>query len=445
MRNRKFWVTLLAGILAAVMILTFILSVLPAAASAATSSSEIKQQIEEMEKKNEEMQAELDALEDQRNDNLSEIEDMVAQRAIIEQQAGILRAQIDNMNEQIAAYNVMIADKQEQLREAEARLQALNEENKERIRAMEEDGNLSYWSVLFEANSFSDLLDRLNIVQEIAAADQRRLDQMAVAAEEVEAAKEELVAERAQMQAAGEELEAAQVLLQKKNDEVQELLAKLAAKGEEYEALMEKYEDELAQLEEEIGKAENEYDDAVYREYLATMTTAAPTTRPNSDSSLTGGSGSNKGAGVGGSTTVDANGVTWVVPCDYLKVASAFGWRVHPVYGDWRHHNGVDLAAYCLMNNDGSTDSPIYAARAGVVLFARWSNSAGWYVTIDHLDGYRTTYMHMCSRPCVSEGQVVAAGEILGCIGTTGTSTGDHLHFGVYLDGSPVDPMEYIG
>ena len=177
MRNRKFWVTLLAGILAAVMILTFILSVLPAAASAATSSSEINQQIEEMEKKNEEMQAELDALEDQRNDNLSEIEDMVAQRAIIEQQAGILRAQIDNMNEQIAAYNVMIADKQEQLREAEARLQALNEENKERIRAMEEDGNLSYWSVLFEANSFSDLLDRLNIVQEIAAADQRRLDQ----------------------------------------------------------------------------------------------------------------------------------------------------------------------------------------------------------------------------------------------------------------------------
>ena len=93
--------------------------------------------------------------------NENEIEDMVNRKNSIDQQIALLHAQIDNINQQIAAYALLIADKQDELDEAQFRLDELNEKNKERIRAMEEDGNISYWSIIFKASSFSDLLDRL--------------------------------------------------------------------------------------------------------------------------------------------------------------------------------------------------------------------------------------------------------------------------------------------
>lgn len=441
MKNRKFWISLLAGVMAVIMLLSLVLSLLPTKASAAQSSSEIKAQIEELEAENDALKAQIKELKAQQSDNLSDIKDIVSQKALIEEQVGLLYSQIQLMNEQIAAYNVLIADKQEELEEAEQRLQELNEKNKERIRAMEEDGELSYWSVLFEASDFSDLLDRLNIVQEIAAADNRRLVELREAAQEVETAQQALIVEREELNAAKEELNGTQEDLEASSAEAQELLNELAARADEYAALMEEYEDELDKLVDELGKAELEYDAAVYREYLATMTTAPPpTTKPVTNSNT-----SNYKPAYGGNTVVDESGITWVVPCSYSKVSSAFGWRIHPVYGDWRYHNGVDLSASCRMKSDGTTDSPIYASRSGVVVVSKYSSSGGWTVTIDHLDGYRTSYLHMCCRPFVNVGDAVGAGQVIGCIGTTGTSTGDHLHFSIYKDGTAVNPMDYIG
>lgn len=460
MKDKKFWLSVLAGIMAGVLLLSLVLSLLPSFAHAAQTSDEIKSQIEQMKKENSATQAELDALKKQmsalqgeQDANLTEISAIVAEKALIDQQVGLLYAQVTNMNEQIAAYNVLIADKQEELDEAQARLEELNEKYKERIRAMEEDGNISYWSVLLEANSFFDLLDRLNMVQEIAEADNRRLEQLRQAAQEVETAREAMLAEREELNAAKAELEATQSELLLKGAESQELLNLLTAKMEElqqqedaYAELMDEMEDELSELEVSIGKAEIELDKALYQEYLATLTTVPPTTKAPTYSS-----GSNVGAGKAGTVVVDESGIEWVVPCDYKKVSSAYGWRIHPVHKDYRFHHGVDLSAKCLMKKDGSTDSPILATRAGVVIISGWSNSAGWYVTIDHLDGYKSTYMHMCCKPAVKVGQAVAAGQYLGCIGTTGTSTGDHLHFGIYKyntkkkDWESVNPMDYIG
>ena len=433
MKNKKFWISLLALILAATMILSLVLMILPTPASA-RSSSEIKDQIAEMEKENEELEQQIKDLKSQQSQNRTEIKQIVAERNLVEQQVGLLYAQINNMNEQIAAYNVLIADKQEELAEAQSHLKELNEKNKARIRAMEEDGALSYWSVLFQANSFSDLLDRLNMIEEIAASDQRRLKEMSEAAKEVAEAEQVLQTEREELKSAKDALAATQAELQVKTAEAEELLRQLIAKGEEYDRLEGELEGELEDLELEIGKMEVELDEAIYREHMATATTA-PTVRP----------GSNAGIGVAGKPVTDSSGIQWLMPCDYFKVSSAFGWRIHPVYKDWRHHNGVDLAAHCLMKSDGTTDSPIIATRAGVVIISKYSSSAGWYVTIDHLDGFRSTYMHMCCKPAVAVGDVVAAGQYLGCIGTTGTSTGDHLHFGIYLNGDPVNPMDYIG
>lgn len=422
MKNRRLWVSIMAGILAAIMILIIILGALPQAHAA--TSSEIKDQIANMEKEQEEMQVQIDSLKGQQNENAADIKDLVNQKSIIEQQVGLLHAQIDIKNEEIAAYALLIADKQEELDEAEARLAELNQKNKERIRAMEEDGSISYWSVLFQANSFSDLLDRLNMIEEIAASDRRRLNEMREVAEEVAQAKEDLVAEKIAQEKSKEALAAKQAEYEAKAQEAQDLLTQLLAKGEEFEALMAEQEKELAEMEQEIAKKEEEYDKVKYQEWLATS--VPPTTKPPYYGS----------GGVGGSAVTPPGGLTWLVPCDYVYVSSSFGWRVHPVHGDRRFHAGVDLAV-------GHT--PIYATRSGVVTTATYSSSAGYYVVINHTDGFTSTYMHMCKFPSVKAGDFVTAGQVIGCVGTTGTSTGLHLHFGISYNGVAVNPMDYIG
>lgn len=422
MKNRRFWVSLLAGVMAMAIVLSLILSLLPSARAA--SSSEIKDQLSNMEKEQEEMQAQLDALKGQQKDNLSEIQDISAQKSIIEQQVGLLHEQVENINDQIAAYALLIADKQEELDKAEAHLAELNQKNKERIRAMEEGGKLSYWSVLFKANSFSDFLDRLNMINEIAAADNRRLKEMSAAAEEVAEAKEALQQEKVLLEESREELDAKQAELEIKAQEAQDLLAQLIAKGAEFDALMDEQEQELSRLEQEIMKKEEDYEDAKYAEWLATS--VPPTTQPPV---VVG------GGGVGGAPS-DIEGLTWLVPCTYKYVSSAFGYRVHPVHGDWRFHAGVDLATGC---------TPIYATRAGVVETAQYSASAGYYVVINHMDGFKSTYMHMCKFPDVNVGDMVGAGQVIGCVGSTGWSTGSHLHFGISYNGVAVNPMDYIG
>jgi murein DD-endopeptidase MepM/ murein hydrolase activator NlpD len=415
LKNKKFWASLMALLLAAIMLLSLILSLIPTNVKAA-SSSQIKEQINQLQQDQKDLEKELKELKAQQKENLNDIKDMVSQKSVIEQQAGLLHEQVELLNEQIAAYALLIADKQLEVEAAEKHLAELNKKHKERIRAMEEDGNVSYWSVLFQANSFSDFLDRLNIIQEIAASDRRRLSEMREAAAEVAAAQEVLQAEKLELEQSRVALDAKQAELEIKEEEADALLQQLLAKGEEYEALQKQQEDELLELELSIGQAKIDYEDAKYKEYLAYMATM-PTG--------------------GGKISYDKDGIAWVVPCSYKRVSSSFGWRTHPVHGDRRFHTGVDFATGC--------PNKIYASRSGVVTISQYSSSAGWYVTIDHLDGYQSTYMHMCKRPDVKVGQVVAAGQVLGCIGTTGTSTGNHLHFGIYKNGNPVNPMDYVG
>lgn len=440
MNNKKFWVSLLAGIMAGVMILSLLLQLIPTKAQAATSS-EIKDQIEEMEKDQENLQDQLDELEDQRNSNATEIKDIVEQKNIVDQQVALIYEQIDNMNDQIAAYAVMIADKQAELDEAEASLAEMKQKHMERLRALEEDGSLSYWHVLFKANSFTDLLDRVNMIQEIAAADEKRIEEMSEAAKVVEEAQMALLLEQSDLQKSRQALAAKQMELDMKSKESEALLAELVAKGEEFEQWMAEKEDELSKLEDELLEMESEYDRVKYEEWLATS--VPPTTSSSSSSS----------GSVGNSTAIYREGVAltpnkvggnvWLTPCDYNRISSTFGMRMHPIYHYMKMHNGVDFAI-------GHT--PIYATREGVVTVATsWEDSsAGYYVVIDHGDGFRSVYMHMCKRAYVNVGDFVKAGQEIGCVGSTGASTGNHLHFGISKYNPAkgkyeyVNPLEYV-
>ncbi len=429
MKNRKKLVSIMAGILAAVMLLGIIAGALPSYVSAEDnrSSSQIKAELEDLKDQQTQIEEQIDGLNDQLLENLGQMEEVVVQKNAIDQEIFLLYQKIANINEQIAMYNDLIANKQEELDQAQKHLQELNDKNKERIRAMEEDGQLSYWSVLFKANSFSDLLDRLNMIEEIAASDQRRLEEMNRAAQAVERAKEALETEKAAVETTKQELGLVQEELELKRAEADALLQQLVAKGIEYEDLLDQAEAENAAMMEEINRLNSAYDEAKEREYQQWLASQPPVIKDNmSDKPIMGGQNNS-------SSTVD--GVTWLVPINYTRFTSPFGWREHPVYGGQRFHYGVDLSA--------PQGTPIYASRGGQVSTATYGSSGGYYVIINHLDGYTSNYLHM-THYIVSPGEYVAAGQVIGYCGSTGASTGPHLHFAIYKNGTAVNPAEYI-
>ena len=416
MKNKKFWVSLLAGLLAAVLIFGLIAGALPSYVNAAKSSAEIQQEINAMKEQLKKNQQEVAKLEGQLSANMDKMEDVIKQKDLVDQQIALLHQQVQMISQQITSYNNLIADKQDELDAATAHWEELNEKYKERIRAMEENGNVSYWSVLFKANNFSDFLDRLNMIEEIAAADRRRLEELRTAADAVETAKSALETERTALQQSKVELEESSAKLKESQEESDALLKQLIATGEEYQKLLAEAEKKESATAGTIDQLEYAYDAAKEREYQEWLAS-----QPSS------------GGGAGSNTV---NGVTWLMPINYTYFSSPFGWRLHPVYGDYRFHYGVDLSA--------PQGTPIYASRGGQVTTTAYeAGGAGYYVSINHMDGFSTRYMHM-THYIVSPGQYVAAGQIIGYCGSTGASTGPHLHFAVYYNGSAVNPANYI-
>ncbi|MBR4291453.1 MAG: peptidoglycan DD-metalloendopeptidase family protein [Oscillospiraceae bacterium] len=418
MKNRKSWVPAMAGVMAAVMLLSLILSLIPTKVGAA-SSSEIRKQISALKEEKKEIDAKLKEVKSQLKENDNEIEGIVARKNAIDQEIQLLHQQVDNINYQVATYALLIADKQDELDNAQTRLDELNEKNKERLRAMEEEGELSYWFVIFKANNFSDLLDRISMVQEINAADQRRLKEISEVAQQVSTVQAELVREKADLESVRAELSTAELSLEQKRAEADQLLTELIAKGEEYEAMIEESEDLQSDLMKEIAQAEKDLKAAEYKEWLATY---VPTTKPSGTDTTP--------------STQAPSSSGWIKPLKSYTLTSAFGMRLHPIKKKWLMHEGVDMSA--------PQGTPIYAAKAGkVTRTAYQEGGAGYYVSINHGDGFASIYMHM-THYIVSPGTYVNAGQVIGYVGSTGGSTGPHLHFGISYNGTYVNPMNYI-
>ena len=444
MKNRKRLVAIMAGFMAVMMLVTLILSLIPVPANADVyeSSSEIRAQINALKEEKKAIQAQIKEVKEQYKQNEDEIADIVARKNVIDQEIGLLNEQLLNINEQISAYNVLIADKQDELDNAEARYLELNENTKDRIRAMEEDGSLSYWEVLFKANSFSDLLDRMNMVEEIAASDKKRLKALGEAAENVEVAQEALEVEKAELQTTKEEMDATQAELDAKRAEADQFLLDLIAKGHELEELEAIFEEQERAFLQEIAQQEAAYDEAKHREYLEWLATSETTQPPTTAPSPGNNSGSSGGSSGGTTNNSDprnscnANiGSGWIVPVAYKRLESPFGNRTSPTAGASSYHQGVDLSA-----DEGT---PIYASRGGQVTTATFGSAAGYYVKINHMDGFSSIYMHM-THYTVSPGQYVNQGDVIGYVGKTGVATGYHLHFGIMYNGAYVNPANYV-
>lgn len=381
---------------------------LPTAAYAATTS-EIKEEINDLKVENAAIQAQIDSVRSQYNANATEIQALVDKKNAVDQEIALLHGQILNINEQLRIYGQMIADTQEQLEEANLRLERLNRQYKERIRAMEENGEITYWQVIFQSSSFIDMLDRMSMVDEIAAADTQRLADLQVAAANVEESQRILSEEMLDMQDTREQLESSEEILKEKRTESDDILRELIAQQSEYQALLDESEALQDSLMTEIAQKQRELQAAQYKEELVKM--ALKGENPPSNA-------------------------TWIEPVSGYTITSPFGNRKSPTAGASTNHKGVDMAC--------PSGTPIYATRAGTVTTASYqAGGAGYYVSINHGDGFASIYMHM-TRYVVSKGQSVAQGELIGYVGSTGISTGPHLHFGVSYGGTYVNPMAYL-
>lgn len=430
----------------------------------ATTSEEIGSQIDTLEEEGAKLEEQIAELEEQINQNTTNLADMIERKGAIDEQIVLLYDHIQNTNDQIQAYNTLIADKQAELDEAQEKLDTLRAESQLRIREMEERGSMSYWTVLFEANTFSDFLDRLSIVQELQEADERRIQELADAAAVVRTAKQELDTEKTALETLRTELDTQQAELEEKRLLADEALQQLVESGEAYTDLLIESEERQEQLMHELAEMENEYDRLAYEEWLATSVpgttepetvpeTLPPETQPEeipTEPSETQPSETDPPESVPEKIPTDPpeteppeqeqpeeTVVTWLTPVPYYTLSSPFGMRLHPILGIYRMHNGIDMSC--------ATGTPIYATRSGIVSYTDYEeDGAGYYVQINHGDGYKSIYMHM-THYIVSMGDRVETGQIIGYVGSTGLSDGPHLHFGISYNGTYVNPVEYIG
>lgn len=265
MKHRRTLISVIAIILAVMMIAPLLLGAFSMTASAVTSD-QLKKELDALKEEAAEIEAKADDLQSQIDQNTSKTQTTVEQKATIDQQMEITRLEMENTNSQIQQYNLLIAEKQKELEAAEDAEAQMNEQFKERIRAMEENGTVSYWSVLFNASSFSDLLDRIDMINEIAESDQDMLEEMAAATEAVAQARADLETEKADLETVKQTLADQQEKLDQQRAEADELLIQLAAESEDLELLYAQYQAEGGELDERIADKLEQYEQILAEE-----------------------------------------------------------------------------------------------------------------------------------------------------------------------------------
>ena len=388
---RRVVVGVLAAVLALLMLLPMV-SMIISSAGAVTQS-----EIDALKKEQEESQAKQDALKDQLADLEADQAAAQEKRQLLTEQLNAINAEIANIDAQISYYDGEIAQKEEERKEAEAREAEQYDLFCQRVRMMEEQGTVSYWSILFNAESFSDLLDRIADVDAVMAYDNEVMDQLIATREELERVQGELESARAEEQAAKEQQEAKKAEQQAKVAEAQALVDQINADTAEVNRQLDAESAAASEIQAEIARKQKQLEEERKQNNIVISS---------------------------------ETGYLWPLP-GYYRLSSLFGYRIHPITGVAHSHTGIDIPA--------SGGTPILAAKSGQVVTSAYHYSYGNYVVIDHGNGNSTLYAHMSSR-AVSEGQMVTQGQVIGYVGTTGSSTGNHLHFEVRDNYTRVDP-----
>ena len=389
------WRRVLFGGLAAVLALLLLLpmvTMILGGAGAVTQS-----EIDALKAEQAASQARQDELEEQLADVEADQAEAQQRRQLLQAQLDAINNEIENIDKQIAYYDAEIAQKEEEQAEAEANEEAQYELFCQRVRAMEEEGTVSYWSILFNSESFSELLDRLADIDAVMAYDNQVMDELIAIREEIIALRTQLETSRAEEQAARDQQAAKQAEQQAKVAEAQKLLDQINADVAEVNRQLDAESEAAAEIQAEIAQKQKQLEEQRRQNNI----------------------------------TIDSEtSYLWPLP-GYYRLSSLFGYRIHPITGEAHSHTGIDIPA------PGNT--PILACKSGQVVTSAYHYSYGNYVVIDHGNGNSTLYAHMSSR-AVSEGDMVTQGQTIGYVGTTGSSTGNHLHLEVRDNYTRVDP-----
>lgn len=393
---KKKTVRLISCVIAGVLVLAMLVSMLASGIMYAAAADEGEDA--------DSLQSKLDSLEEEKSAVQERIAELTAQANDVQATRDALQQEIDLTKEEIATVEAYIERLQEQidvktteLEAAEVALEEKEEQFAQTVRTTYEQGEISYLEVLLNSSSFSDLLTRLEIVSAIMEDNQKTVD-------EYTAAKEDIEQKRDDLQDTQDEQKNYQESLNYKVDD-------LAASEAEQAALQESLEAYKAESEAEYDRISSEMQDVSNQIAELSRQAAANGSVPMGDGTL-----------------------IWPTP-SCTTTNSAYGYRVHPIYGTVKFHAGEDIPA--------GYGAQILAAASGTVVTAGWVSGYGNYTVIDHGGGLMTAYGHQSSF-AVSVGDVVTQGQVIGYVGSTGNSTGPHLHFEVYVNGSTVDPKSYF-
>ncbi|MGI5985092.1 MAG: peptidoglycan DD-metalloendopeptidase family protein [Clostridiales bacterium] len=334
-----------------------------------------------------------------------EMDSVVEQKTALDEQNELARQEIELINEQIDLYDKLIEEKARELEEAKADEAEQKEALRVRMRAMEESGSLTYFAILFEANDFSDLLSRLDFISGIMKYDKKLEEAYIAARQHVEEVK-------AEYEATQEEQKATRIELEQKKAELEKEITAAEAVIDNLENDIEKYKQEFAANEAAEKELSSQINDLV-----------AALEKQQKEQAAAGGNPS---------YITGTGSFQWPVPGH--TASNTYGWRFHPIFKENRFHAGEDIGA--------PSGTSILAADSGTVAVAAYSSSYGNYVVISHGNGISTLYAHMSSM-AVSVGASVTKGQVIGYVGSTGWSTGPHLHFEVRVNGSHTDPLSY--
>ncbi len=393
--------------LAFVMAASLFVGFIPTTASAVTQSeiNDLKSQKAALSEQSASYEATISSLKNKKNAQ-------VELKTALDSKLALTNQQIMNLEEQIKLHDALIERKTQEVGEAQVTADEQLEKYKKRVRAMEESGRYNYVEVLFGANSIGEFLSLIDDIGDIMKSDKELEDSYKESVVNLKEAKAEY--EKVQTELKQNKVECAQLKDQLQVDITQAaaVITSLQADINENASVLSELDSQESALQSQIQAKVNQLNEQKKAEEEANRN-------------------NNNGGSSGGSTTGTGN-LVWPSYCTYIS--SRQGPRVHPITGEYKNHGGTDIAA--------SYGSAIYAADSGRVVSSSdgWNGGWGNYVMIDHGNGMQTLYAHMSSR-AVSVGQTVSRGQTIGYVGSTGMSTGPHLHFEMYVNGSRIDPQ----
>ena len=329
----------------------------------------------------------------------------------IEEQLRQATAELGTIKEQRVAVENDITLNERQLAEAQKRLEGRESVFYKRVRDIYINGRLSYLDVVIGSKDFSDFANRLEVLKRIIDSDITLINEIKKERADIEAHKQKLEADRAKLV----ELEKSALAKQ----------AEIEQKKAERNVVLQKAQNDRAtamQAIEELNASSAQVSAMLKERQAARAAVAAAAAAAQSSG----------GQGASDNWVQGTGQLGWPVSGE---ITSPYGYRVHPIWGTTIYHSGIDIGV-----DEGT---PVHAADGGVVVWSGWMGGYGYAVVIDHGNGLSTLYGHN-SELAVDEGQSVAKGQVISYAGSTGNSTGPHVHFEVRVNGDPVDPMGYL-